>query len=351
MSLESGQSASLDSQSVAIAKKRRSQEDRGIPYAKQLSLMGADADAGILKQALQRRLTEEGENELAEKLAKCGQTMRLWCRDCGHMHEAKTRCNRKWCPVCARMVAAKRSAKLAAVARSFQWPLFVTLTMRNIPADECAVDFVRDLRKAFGKLRNRKLWKSRVAGGAAAIEVTNTGAGWHPHIHALIDCRWLAIRTPAPRPTDSPARIAALCEDAAKEFSALWAKCLKADYTPSVKTKRASHEAAKEVMKYACKGSDLVESPDSIGPVLRMLDGTRLVTTFGSAFGIDVEEPERPPFACPNGHQSWTLTPPGILAAADGDGLTARQKIALRRSAELEAKLEAILAAESAEPF
>ena len=39
------------------------------------------------------------------------------------------------------------------------------------------------------------------------------------------------------------------------------------------------------MIKYAVKGSDLLESPDPIGPMIAVLERTRLVTTFGTFFG------------------------------------------------------------------
>lgn len=326
----------------------RNSAGKGIPYEKQLSLFGDLSDPRQVKAMLQAKLEAEGETELAAKLAGCGQVFRVWCRECGHCHEGNTRCSRKWCPLCARLVAARRSAKLEAVARSFRWPLFVTLTCRNIPSAEASRDFVRWLRKCFGKLRHRKIWTARVKGGAAAIEVTNTGAGWHPHIHALIDCEWLAVKTPKPRASDSSDRIGYLCESAAREFGHTWGKILQQDVPPSVKVKRCSHEAAKEVMKYAIKGSDLAESPDPIGPVLRMMDGTRLVTTFGSAFGIDAPEMEKPPFVCPAGHSAWTMQPPLSRREAVEAAMTAREKLALQRAAEFETSIARILEEEAA---
>src|SRR5204862_1110655 len=116
----------------------------------------------------------------------------------GYRHKAEKRCKKKWCPVCVRGIATKRSIKFSRAAALMRWPMHLTLTVRNV-ADDDDHDFVRRLRRNFGKLRHRKIWKNNVTGGVAGIEVTNKGKGWHPHLHALIDCRWLAIDTPAPQ--------------------------------------------------------------------------------------------------------------------------------------------------------
>lgn len=272
----------------------------------QLPLWGPGVEPVVQRARLLQRLKDEGAEDLTERLKKCGLAFKLTCKTCAAEHELSTRCNRKWCPCCARQIAAKRAAKLRTVAASFKWPLFITLTVPNLTGDVEGLDFIKDLRKAFGRLRHKRIWTERVKGGAAAIEVTNTGEGWHPHLHALLDCEWLAFKVPPPTRRDSPEHIAHKCQEAAKELSAEWTKATRSKVPCVVNAKRCNADAAREIMKYAVKGSDLIESPDEIAPVLRMMDGTRLVTTFGSAFGIEVIEPEREPLTCPNGHSDWT---------------------------------------------
>lgn len=325
----------------------------------QLPLWGPGVEPVVQRARLLQRLEEEGADDLTERLAKCGLAFKLTCRTCAAQHELTTRCNRKWCPCCARQIAAKRAAKLRTVAASFQWPLFITLTVPNLTGKVEGLDFIRDLRKAFGRLRHKKIWTARVKGGAAAIEVTNTGEGWHPHLHALIDCEWLAFRVPPPSRRDSPEHIAHKCQEAAKELSAEWTKATRSKVPCVVNAKRCNADAAKEIMKYAVKGSDLIESPDEIAPVLRMMDGTRLVTTFGSAFGIEVIEEPREPLTCPNGHSDWTTQHRITITDThheDGReypegywGWSARQRLHWQQKPAFEAALDAEIAAEAAE--
>ena len=69
---------------------------------------------------------------------------------------------------------------------------------------------------------------------------------------------------------------------------------------------RCDADAAREVMKYAVKPGDLVDSAEPIGPVIRMIDKTRLITTFGSVFGIGADDDEeKRPFGCACGDPSW----------------------------------------------
>jgi hypothetical protein len=248
---------------------------------------------------LLNRLHEEEAHDLTEGLAKCGLPFELTCTSCGELHLCERRCSKKWCPVCVRRIATKRSLKFKAAVAAMKWPLFVTLTMRNV--DDLSFDAVRKLRRAFGKLRQRKLWKAHVLGGAASIEVTNIGNGWHPHLHAILDCEWLAWKTPKPKASDSRGQKVALCEKAAKELEEVWSRCLN-QKTASVKVKRTNDvDVVQEVLKYSVKGSDLVESPEPVAPIIRCLEATRLVTTFGTLFGKRLaksEEAPRAPLMC-----------------------------------------------------
>jgi plasmid rolling circle replication initiator protein Rep len=265
--------------------------------------MGDRSDAHGAARALRKRLLDrlrgEEASDLVKNFQKCGERFELTCTSCGELHEAERRCSKKWCPVCVRRIATKRSLKFRAAVAAMKWPLFVTLTMRNV--DDLSHDAVRKLRRAFGKLRGRKLWKAHVRGGAASIEVTNIGNGWHPHLHAILDCEWLAFKTPMPKASDSRERKRQQCKKAAQELERVWSKCL-GQNNSSVKVKRTNEaDVVQEVLKYSVKGSDLVESKDDVAPIIRCLEATRLVTTFGTLFGkklIRSDADDRPPMMC-----------------------------------------------------
>jgi hypothetical protein len=250
------------------------------------------------RQRILARLEEEEETELADLLRKCGQPLNLVCTNCGHTHFTETKCKQKWCPVCVRAIATRRSLKFANAARSMTWPLFLTLTVRNV--GDSGVPFVRKLRRDFGKLRHRKIWKDNVVGGVAAIEVTNKGKGWHPHLHALIDCEWLAIRTPKlQRGMSRDARKSRL-RQAKREFTELWKRVAKEKHGVCWVQRCSGEDTAREVLKYSVKGEHLAESADRIGPLIHQLRATRLVTSFGTLFGKQLvpADADKPPLVC-----------------------------------------------------
>lgn len=248
----------------------------------------ARAFAEAQRDLLKLRLLDEGENDLHAKIAPCGNIVYLRCACCSDPIELSNSCKRKWCPSCVRRSAARRSAELGHIVRHFRHPLFVTLTMRNV--SDLSLGGVRGLRRAFGKLRHRKLWKRRVTAGVAAIEVTNEGNGWHPHLHTALDCLWLADKTPPPQFGQTPTTHPEIFKAAAQEMESAWSKCLKQE-TSSIRIKRCDAATiSKEVLKYSVKGSDLLQCQEPIGDLIRALDGTRLLTTFGKAHGSTVRD-------------------------------------------------------------
>ncbi len=240
------------------------------------------------RDALRDRLEDEGADDLVEALSKCGTAIPLLCTCCGITHRVERRCDRKWCPACQRALAARTSLRYEAIVEAIEWPLFVTLTTPNYT--DHTVDFVRHVRQSFSRMRRLRWFRKKVRGGVASIEVSNRGNGWHPHIHALMDCRWLAVETPQPGPRLNAdawhKRARAACAEVAEQ----WSLCLRR--TGNVHVRRvfgrddgSSGPITKEVLKYSVAGSDLLDCPDELAPLIRMLDGCRLVTSWGTMYG------------------------------------------------------------------
>ena len=259
------------------------------------------------RERLKERLINEGAADLAEKLQKCGQQMILICSNCGERRQVEIACKRRWCPACAWLVQRERIAKYGRAASAMQWPLFVTLTVPNTTDPEC----IRGLREAWGRMRRRKLMAERVAGGVSTIEITNKGNGWHPHLHCLCDCKWLAIHTPPPRPNESAAVIRQKCDFARQELSAVWADVIKNPVAVVLAIRKAPGEALAYALKYGVKGSDLIEAKNPIAPLIRVLSKSRMLSAFGSLHGLklDEEEDERPAVICPCCGEEKTLVP------------------------------------------
>lgn len=268
-----------------------------------------DKEAAHLRRSSERtaiadRLESDGEAELATILRNCGSPLRLTCVCCGNGRLVEARCKKRWCPVCARVISAKRVAKYEGAVASMQWPIFVTLTLKNLK--RITVADVKAVRRAFRKMRQRVWWDRSVVGGIASVEVTNIGNGWHLHVHAIVDCKWLAVTVPPPKPFEKREAMKRRFVAASTEVGEAWAAAL-GHKRATVKIKRAygkrdrpelmgkSQSISVEVLKYSVKPTDLIECKEPIGDLLRMMGAARLVSSWGSCYGknLDPDGPQK----------------------------------------------------------
>lgn len=246
------------------------------------------------RDLLAERLENEAAGDLALHLRNCGRGISLVCTSCGDKRGTELRCRKRWCPVCAPAVARERLRRWKGAVSGLQWPLFMTLTVRNSEDVEC----VRELRESWARFRRRKLIRERVSGGVAAVEVTNVGKGWHPHLHAVVDCRWLALYTREPNRGDSPEIVRELCTSAAQELGTLWASQVRQE-TASVQVARVTgDQATVYALKYATKAAELLAVQGEIAPMIRVLRKTRLVSGFGSLHPLPAVDVEAKPGVC-----------------------------------------------------
>jgi plasmid rolling circle replication initiator protein Rep len=280
-------------------------------------------ERGILeREALIDRLRREGADDLARKLTTCGETLPLVCVNCGSKHPVEVACKRRWCPACAWRVQKDRMARFSEAGAAMKWPLFITLTMRNTGDPQC----IRTIREAWGRMRRRKLMAQRIAGGIATIEITNQGNGWHPHLHVLADCQWLALHTPEPSFGDSEGVKRQKYDHARLELSALWGSVIKQETAIVSALRKEPGAALAYTLKYAVKGSDLIDSPDPIAPLLRVLNKSRLVSAFGNLHNLEPEliEEERPKCKCGKCGAEGAFLPDWIIDKLERDSYDRR---------------------------
>lgn len=265
------------------------------------------------REAMVQRLESEGAEDLASHLRNCGKELPLTCTCCGAGKKTFLRCRKRWCPVCAPIVARERLRRWKTAVEQIQWPLFLTLTMPNSADPEC----VRELRKSWGKFRRRKLIRERVVGGVGAVEVTNIGNGFHPHLHAIVDSRWLALYTREPSRKDPPEVVKELCESAQRELSGAWSQQLKTSRAIVHVCRVRGDQATVYALKYATKAAELLSMPGEISPLLRVLRRSRLVSGFGSLFPLPaVDEEQRPGVACESCGAESNFLPDSVILAS-----------------------------------
>jgi hypothetical protein len=273
-------------------------------------------DRAAARQRLIDRLYDEDEDALAARLEKCGEPLPLTCTSCGLQKMAFTRCDLKWCPSCAPRLAHDKVTRYDPICSTFQNPLFLTITCKNYRSQKHTG--IRELRQAFTQLRRLRWWKRCCAGGVASFELTNKGAGWHPHIHALLDSSWLAVQVPKPAPGSSAkqykdaARRA--CEEVAEQMS------LALGRPASVKGRRrglrsGASAALKEVIKYSIKPQDLDKTKARIGPMLHELSKTRNLVSWGTAYRHPtLKKPVREACPCEQCNNFATYMPDAVIA-------------------------------------
>jgi hypothetical protein len=254
-----------------------------------------------LRDRLAAKLRTEGSLALADSLLDCGSEILLQCSECGVRKKGRAHCDRRWCPICARRLSAARCAKHERAVAALKWPLFVTLTVRNRAT--LARDTLVWLLRCFRRLRQTVWWKRcNVRGGFVSLEITNEGRGWHPHLHLIVDCEWLATETAPPPKWWSREKKAAVFKRAAAELEMQWARLVKQP-TASVRTRRAfgsvgGKRVIQEIMKYAVKPSALVESHGSATEVIDAMKRTRLFRGFGSCHKLKLDDVPRDPVPC-----------------------------------------------------
>ncbi len=275
-----------------------------------------DREAAVMRgkrerELVKHRLYSEGEIELGDKLDKCGLPMPLVCVCCGNENSVETACKKRWCPACAWQIQRKRIDRFKGAVELMRWPAFLTLTQQNSPDPET----IRDLRDAWGRMRRRKIFVDKILGGVAAIEVTTAEDGYHPHLHAIIDCEWLAVHTPAPTFRDSHDVFVQKCEMAQQELSSVWASVLGQERAICWIVRMRNLEKLRYSLKYAVKGSDLVESKQPIGPLLRCLEKTRCISAFGNLHGrtAEMEAEERPARVCSGCGNEKSFLPVAVI--------------------------------------
>ena len=269
--------------------------------------------------ALARRLRQEDAPELAAKLEACGLPTSITCTNCGGQHGVETRCKRRWCPTCSRKLSFDRVVKYDRRLQHLQWPLWATFTIRN---DDSA-DVVDRLKAGWKAFRRKKIFTEHTVGGLWALEVTERGNGWHPHIHAMLDCKWLASNTPPPHHLDTPQIVAEKMTYAKAELDEEWGACVGQDWASTFIARKKGGDAVRELLKYAVKGSDLLESTLPIAPLIHMIDAGRTISTFGTLRnGKLPPEPDdnKPKLACGECGAEGEWLPSEFVARIGGIG-------------------------------
>lgn len=218
------------------------------------------------KNSVAAKLREGGRPDLAATLEDCHSRFTVSvCGACHRVARFPNRCDLFCCPECQPRLARERRNSVEWWSREIHQPKHVVLTMTN--THDLTAGHVQELKHCFSKLRHRK-FASNWAGGFYGLEVTNEGRGWHLHLHALVDAKWI-----------DAGQLAVQWASVTSGFGKIVRvkDCRKADYMA-------------EVTKYAVKGSQLAKwSPAQVVEFVNAFEGIRTFGVFGSLFGKRTE--------------------------------------------------------------
>jgi hypothetical protein len=216
----------------------------------------------VHKNSVAAKLREAGMSAEAAKLEQCHSSWTVAiCGDCGAVRKFPNRCDLFFCPECQSTISQHRKRQVEWWTTLVSQPKHVVLTVKNVR--NLTAGHVAELRSWFTKLRRRKFARNW-QGGFYSIECTNEGSGWHLHLHALVEAKWV--------------------DQAA--LSAEWANVTKGfGRIVKVKDVREGSYMA-EVTKYVAKGSDLAKwSAPDIATFVRAFQHARTFGVFGSLYG------------------------------------------------------------------
>lgn len=234
-------------------------EIRGITQQRQSEFWRSQT---IFKNTVWAKLLSAGRHDLADKIKDCHtQESYRVCPSCNKARKLWNRCENFFCPECQPRLSRDRKQAVEWWTKLAQQPKHVVLTVRN--SSTLTKDYVQSFKAAFRRLR-RSAFASNWIGGFYSIEVTNEGQGWHLHLHALVESRWIDAR----------------------QLSRAWARVAGQDFA-IVKVKDArGKDYLREVTKYSVKGSDLAGwTGRDIAVFVDAFTGVRTFGVFGNLYG------------------------------------------------------------------
>ena len=211
-------------------------------------------------------LADAGRRELTEGIGDCHTTQVFkMCDGCKRASSFWNRCEQKFCPMCSSRLARERRESVEWWCKQIRQPKHVVLTARN--TETITREKVLAFKAAFARLRRRSFAKNW-EGGFYSLEVTNEGRGWHLHLHALVNARFID----------------------AVVLAQVWAECIGQDFSIVKVIDAREKSYLQEVTKYAVKGTELATwSGQDIAALFDAFHQVRTFGVFGSLFAKRTE--------------------------------------------------------------
>jgi hypothetical protein len=202
----------------------------------------------------------------------------LYCSHCGHQLRVRLSCGDRTCPVCRKKWYGYHFEALKKYVSTWPKIYCLTLTLKNIPDSQISRWHIQRLRKGFSRLRYR--FKFGIQDGFYILQATNSGEGWHPHIHVLYRGGYLPKET----------------------ISKEWCEITGGSYVVSIQLVE-TYQKALQYLLSDFRGKPRIREQD--GETYNALFcRSRLVQGFGKYFKTKLHVPYRCPVC---GDCSWTL--------------------------------------------
>ena len=174
-------------------------------------------------------------------------------------------CHDRFCLPCAKGRAHTIAGNVLEFIRDVEIR-FLTLTIKT---DQQPLAWQIDkLYTAFQALRRTKLWRCRVTGGVAFLEVKRSDRAnrWHPHLHCLITGKFIDTR----------------------KLSAIWHKITGDSFIVDIQRPKSDEQVLGYVTKYASKpfNNTFINKPGWLDEAVEALAGRKLALTFGTWRGL-----------------------------------------------------------------
>lgn len=240
----------------------------------------------------------EKHRHLVPKVARCHRTFRHWrCENDHNWAEAENSCSVRVCPHCAyrrTLVLADRIDRFTLGRSGLR---YAVLAERN------TIDLregIKLLWESWTRLRRSVRWKKYTRGCIVALEVTynprcvcgerksehwhggrapgcefqeadHQADPWHPHLNVLIEGEFFPF----------------------EELNQVWIEATEHRGRTSF-IKAADEGTVRELIKYVTKITDLLDNAPRLDEFLTAIDRRRLVRTYGSFYGLKVDDENDP---------------------------------------------------------
>jgi hypothetical protein len=251
--------------------------------SQELSLFERYEMQGVLVEALEKTVHHR---DLAEKVQNCHKTFRG--RRCDQNHtwaESQNSCSCRLCPHCSHRRAGVLGARVELLVQGKEDLRYVVLAEGNSKNLKSGID---SLYEAWTRLRRSVRWKRKVKGCIAVFEVTynENNATWHPHLNVLVEGDYFPFA----------------------ELNLLWKKATKGK-GQTTHIQQADEGTVRELLKYTFKIAErnedgelklILDGKAVLDQYIAAVYGMRLVRTYGTFHGLQVEDEGAPEEQCPD---------------------------------------------------